>query len=130
MKTTSSTIILILESDGVLRSVLRDILEQTGYVVRQAKDFGTAVLKAKEAAPDLLVTGAYVDSISGYDAANFIRKDCPEMDVLVVAGFPVDDRIENRLLNDAFSSFPASYDPALLLETVRKLLRARSEREN
>jgi DNA-binding NtrC family response regulator len=128
MKTTSSTIILILESDAVLRSVLRDVLEATGYVIREAKDLGAAVLKAREAAPDLLVTGPYVDSISGYDAASFLRKDSPEMDILVVAGFPADDRIENRLLNHGFTSFPAPYTPALLLESVRKMLSARAER--
>ena len=127
-RTSPSGIILILEPDGVLRSVLHDILNETGYVLRGAQDLGMAIDKAKEAPPELLVTAHYVDCVSGYDAANVIRKYCPDMDVLVVAGFPADDRIENRLLNNAFSSFPAPYDPSLLLDHVRRLLQARAER--
>jgi DNA-binding NtrC family response regulator len=127
-KTTPSGIILILEADGVLRSVLEDILNATGYVIRGAPDLGLAIDKAREAPPELLVTGPYTDCLSGYDAANTIRKYCPDMDVLVVAGFPADDRIENRLLNNGFSSFPAAYNPSLLLDHVRKVLQARAVR--
>jgi DNA-binding NtrC family response regulator len=127
-KTTPTGIILILEPDGVLRSVLHDILNDTGYVIRGAPDLGVAIDKAREAPPELLVTAHYVDCVSGYDAANVIRKYCPDMDVLVVAGFPADDRIENRLLNNASSSFPAPYNPSQLLHHVRKLLKTRAER--
>jgi len=127
-KNIPSGIILILEPDAVLRSVLDDILNATGCVIRGAQDLGVAIDKAREAPPELLVTAHYVDCVSGYDAANIIRKYCPDMDVLVVSGFPADDRIDNRLLNNAFSSFPPPYRPALLLDHVRKLLQARAER--
>src|SRR5271165_3302692 len=117
--------ILVLESDTVMRAVLRDILEQLGCVVRVAKDLGGAVKKVHELAPDLLVVSPYIDCMSGYDAAAFLRRDCPEMDILVVGGFPADDRLENRALNRAFGIFPAPYSPDLLVEKVKQLLTAR-----
>ncbi len=117
--------ILILESDTVTRAVLRDILEQLGCVVRVAKDLGVAVKKVHEVAPDLLVVSPYIDCMSGYDAATFLRQDCPDMDILVVAGFAADDRVEHRVLNNAISIFPSPYSPELLVQKVKQLLTAR-----
>ena len=120
--------ILIVESDPAMRAVLRDIVEQTGCVVREAKDLGVAVRKVHEVAPDLLIVSPYVDCMPGYDAANFLRQDCPGMDILMVAGFPADDRIENRARNLGIKTFPPPYHAQLLLEQVKQLLMARASR--
>ena len=117
--------ILILESDSVMRSVLRDVVGQLGCVVRVAKDLGVAVRKIHKVEPDLLIVSPYLDGVSGDEAATFLRKDGPGMDILMVAGFPHDDRIENRLLNHGIQSFPPPYPEAALLEKVRELLTAR-----
>jgi len=117
--------ILILESDSVMRSVLRDILSPLGCVVRIAKDIGVAVRKIHEVEPDLLIVSPYLDGVSGDEAATFLRKDGPGMDILMVAGFPHDDRIENRMLNHGIHSFPPPYPKEALLQKVRELLTAR-----
>ena len=56
MKTT----ILLLVSDPVVRSILKETLECAGYIVLAAGDLGTAVDRLKECTPDLLITRTYV----------------------------------------------------------------------
>jgi CheY-like chemotaxis protein len=51
----NNSTILLLHSAPVVRSVLADILERAGYLVRVAGDLGTAVDMLKECAPDLLM---------------------------------------------------------------------------
>ena len=68
-KAGNNSTILLLHSAPVVRSVLMDILELAGYLVRSAGDLGTAVDMLKECAPDLLMTALYIAEISGNDAA-------------------------------------------------------------
>jgi len=71
MKTT----ILLLVSDPLVRSVLRETLEHEGYMVRAAGDLGQAVDRLKESVPDLLITRTYVESMPGHEAAMYLVKD-------------------------------------------------------
>jgi two-component system OmpR family response regulator len=117
--------ILILHSASVVRSVLREILERAGYLIRAAGDLGTAVDMVKEYPPDLLVTDLYISEISGHDAAEYLRKKCPTMRVLLVAGLPQDERIEVRSTGEGYEVFPNPFTSDELVEKVRTVLRTR-----
>ncbi len=121
MKTTSPTI-LLLTSDPVVRSVIRDALEHGGYSVVAVGDLGTAVDRLKEFTPDLLVIRSYVEGIPGYDAATFLRTRCPGLPVLMVGGLIDDDRLVYRMSLEGFEVFPKPYTAAALLEKVKDVL--------
>lgn len=81
--------ILLLVSDSVVRSVLKETLESAGYTVLAADDLGQAVDQLKMCVPDLLITRSYVQSLPGHEAAMYLREKCREMRVLMLGVFSV-----------------------------------------
>ena len=83
---------------------------------------GTAVNRLEESGPALLVIGPYIEDISGYDAATFLRTKCHGLPVLMVAGLIDDDRLQNRLTLEGFEIFPQPYTADALLQKVKDVL--------
>lgn len=119
----NTSTILLLHSAPVVRSVLKDILERAGYLVRSAGDLGTAADMLNECAPDLLVTELYISELPGHDAAQYLGKRCPTMSVLIVAGLPQDQRTENRTIGEGYEVFPKPFSSDELVAKVREVLR-------
>ena len=115
MKTT----ILLLVSDPLVRSVLKETLEDEGYMVRATGDLGQAVDRLKESVPDLLITRTYVASMSGHEAAMYLLTKCPTMRVLMVGGLLDDERLRYRAELQGFEIFPKPYNTADLLQKVK-----------
>ena len=118
MKTT----ILLLVSDPVVRSILKETLECAGYIVLAAGDLGTAVDRLKECTPDLLITRTYVESLPGHEAAMYLRTKCLEMKVLMLGGLLDDERLHYRAAEQGFEVFPKPYTAAVLLQEVKAVL--------
>ena len=115
--------ILLLTSDPIVRSVIQETLEKAGYSVLPAADLGAAIDRLKQATPDLLVIHSYIESISGYDAAVFLRTKCKGLPVLMVGGLIDDDRVQYRMSLEQFEVFPKPFTAAALLDKVEDLLR-------
>jgi two-component system OmpR family response regulator len=116
--------ILVFHSAPVVRTVIREILEREGYVVRATGDLGIAVDMARESPPDLLLIDVYVGDINGHDAAIYLRQRSPRMRVLMVAGVPDDERVEVRTTGEGFMVFPKPFAPADLVARVKEILQA------
>jgi DNA-binding NarL/FixJ family response regulator len=58
-----NTTILLLVSDPIVRSILKETLEREGYTVVAAGDLGQAVDRIKECPPDLLITRTYIGQL-------------------------------------------------------------------
>ena len=116
--------ILLFHSAPVVRTVIREVLERAGYVVRATGDLGIAVDMVRETPPDLLIVDVYVADISGHDAAVYLCKKNPHMHVLMVAGVPDDQRIEVRTTGEGFMVFPKPFAAADLVAKVREILEA------
>ena len=68
--------ILLLDSEPVVRSVLKNILETAGYVVLATGSLGVAVDELARCKIDLLITHPYVNNIPGHEAAKYLRTRC------------------------------------------------------
>jgi len=117
-----SATILLFHSAPLVRQVMREILEQAGYVVRATGDLGIAVDMVRETPPDLLLIDTYVANINGRDAALYLRQKCPALRVLMVAGVPADERLDVRVANEGFLVFPPPFAPAALIARVKEIL--------
>jgi DNA-binding response OmpR family regulator len=121
--------ILLLISDQLVCTVVREALERAGYVVVPTHDLGTAVDWIATCKPDLLITRSYVSGMTGHDAAKYLRTKSPAMPVLIAGGFLDDDRLHYREALEGFDIFPKPYAAAELLEKVKEVLaNARKER--
>jgi DNA-binding response OmpR family regulator len=119
---TTNKMILLLVSDSVARVVIQEALEHGGYAVMAAGDLGTAVKRLSESKPDLLIISPYIEDMSGYDTAKFLRTRCHGLAVLMVTGIIDDDRLEYRLALEGFEFFPRPYSAAELLSKVKDML--------
>jgi DNA-binding response OmpR family regulator len=117
-----TAMILLLVSDSVARVVIQETLEHGGYSVMPAGDLGTAVKRLSESKPDLLIISPYIEDMSGYDTAKFLRTKCHGLPVLMLTGLMDDDRLEYRLALEGFAVFPKPYSAAELLLKVKDVL--------
>jgi DNA-binding response OmpR family regulator len=121
-KSLMTRTILLLVSDPIVRSVLKETLEREGYTVVATGDLGHAVDLLKQSVPDLLITRTYVESLTGHDAALYLREKLLTMRVLIVGGLLDDTRLQNREALQGFDVFPKPYTPEELLAKVKDVL--------
>jgi len=117
-----ATTILLLVSDPVVRSILKETLQREGYTVLPTGDLGQAVDRLNECSPDLLITRTYVESMPGHEAAMYLRTKCRGMRVLMLGGILDDQRLQYRAELQGFEIFPKPYSAAVLLQEVRRVL--------
>lgn len=120
--------ILLLDSEPVVRSIVKEVLEQAGYVVVATGGLGAAVKRLAEGKIELLIVRPYVDNITGYEAAKYLRARNPSMEVLVIAGLLDDHRLRDRAAIERFQVFPKPFTAAELLEKVAEVLKTAQER--
>jgi DNA-binding response OmpR family regulator len=118
----ADAIILLLDSDSVMRAVLSGALESAGYLVVTASDLGAAVDRVHDMRPDLLVVRPYINSMSGYMAADYLRTKRPGLSVLIVGGFMEDDRVRDQDAIGLFHVFPKPFSRSEFLASVKDVL--------
>jgi response regulator RpfG family c-di-GMP phosphodiesterase len=73
--------------------------------------------------PDLLLTNVYVPQSSGREAAALLKKLCPRMRTLMVAGLPDEEPIMKGIgASEVMDFFPKPFTAAELTAKVRQLL--------
>ncbi len=135
--------ILIIDDDPDILTYVSEILQDNSYETATAGDGAAGLARVREARPDLVILDLMMPKKSGIKFLNEIRQDPSLRDVpiLVLSGAtevtgvdmrqylrdqPFRDRKETALgvspdiAPDAYLDKPV--DPAVLLETVRKLV--------
>ena len=116
--------VLVVEDDGSVRALLREVLSRQGYTVLEACDGRAALsLAGAYAGPiHLLVTDCVLPHLSGDELAWRLRGRLPALKVLYVSGYPP---AEADLPADAGSGaafLEKPFTPAALTALVRELL--------
>ena len=114
--------ILLLISDGLMRSAVTETLEKAGYVVVSTGDLGSALDWVITCTPDLLITRSYISSMTGHEAAKYLRGKRPLMRVLMLGGFLDDDRLRHHEALEGFEIFPNPYSGAQLTAKIKEVL--------
>ncbi len=112
--------ILVVEDTAVVRSLIRELLEQRGYTVMEARDAREALSIAEKSKKkiDLLLTDLVMPYMGGQELAKRIRRMSPETKVIYMSGYPLNGlRAENEA---HFLEKP--FKPVVLAAFVRKVL--------
>jgi two-component system cell cycle sensor histidine kinase/response regulator CckA len=111
--------ILIVEDDGAVRALMRQILGRAGYTVLEARDGDEAltVARVQQSRIDLVVTDIVMPGLGGRALAARLTADRPLLRVLYTSGYATDA----MLRDDDGSSLPFLAKPFLPLELVRKV---------
>src|SRR5687768_13560532 len=126
-----SALILVVERNPMVQRLERFFLEQAGYTVEFTNDGLTALARAQELRPAILVTEILVPKLDGLSLCRRIKGEpaTKEMLVMIFSHLQAEDRAFEAGA-DAFLEKPLNEE--LLIETLQKLLdmRKRSAGEN
>jgi CheY-like chemotaxis protein len=118
--------ILVVERNPAVQRLEKFFLEQAGYTVEFASDGISALARARELHPRILVTEILVPKLDGLNLCRALKSDPATRDirVLVFSHLHAEDRAR-EVEADAFLFKPLNDE--LLIETVQKLISLRLE---
>ena len=119
--------IILVEDDNVLRDVLSQKLERSGYLVERAEDGVVATEKILETKPDLILLDILMPRKSGMQVLEelFLDPELKKIPVIIISnsGQPV-EVARARELGARDFLIKAVFDPSEVLEKVERLLAA------
>ncbi|MGZ5244017.1 MAG: response regulator [Bacteroidia bacterium] len=78
--------VLVVDDSFYMRTMLKNMLTDAGYnIVGEASDGETAIRMAQETNPDLVTLDLILPDNTGLDVLKGIRKDNPNMKVIIVS---------------------------------------------
>jgi len=119
-----AALILVVERNPMVQRLERFFLEQAGYSVEFTSDGLTALARARELRPAILVTEILVPKLDGLGLCRAIKADAATRHMLVMIFSHL--HAEDRALEagaDAFLQKPLNEE--LLIETLQRLLALR-----
>jgi DNA-binding NtrC family response regulator len=116
--------VLLVEDEDSIRLSLRDFLKRKGYRVSAASDGVGAIQILLDSEIDIIVTDYRMDLLGGDYWIRFLKRFCPNMDVVITSGFLKPDfQIPYRVLLKPF-------DYAELEAILSQMLLTRTEGRN
>ncbi len=115
--------ILLVEDDPAVRSVVRRILERSGYDVLDAGDARAAValFEEEDGSVDLLLTDVVMPDVYGPELADRLRETNPELRVLFTSGYTEEEVLE-RVGTIGTELLEKPFHQETLLRKVRRAL--------
>jgi CheY-like chemotaxis protein len=83
---TTTTDILVIEDDAIMREALAEWLEAAGYAVRKAADGCAGLAAVTLAAPALVVTDIHMPGMCGAIVIAELKQHHPEIPVIAISG--------------------------------------------
>jgi CheY-like chemotaxis protein len=121
--------ILVVEDDVFARMVISDYLRQCGYRVVEAAsaDEALALIKHMGVNIDVVFTVLQLPgSIDGFGLATWIRKNRPNLDVVLTGSLSREANAAAELCEE--SPLPRPYEPQMVVDRIRRLRAARASR--
>jgi two-component system, cell cycle sensor histidine kinase and response regulator CckA len=122
--TETKSLILVVEDDSLVRSVVQKVLGRRGYEVVVAADPASALRIARDLGRpiDLLITDVVMPVMNGRELYQELLRGQPSLAVLFVSGYPGDVLSGNGLLDPGIELLPKPLQVDSLLVRVAEVL--------
>jgi PAS domain S-box-containing protein len=116
--------VLLVEDDGALRPLIREMLEGAGYRVLDCNGPEEAVEAARAEPPPigLLLTDVIMPRMSGPDLARLIRRLHPEIRTLYMSGYPDEAISQHGVLAPGTDFIAKPFTAEAVLRRMRQVL--------
>jgi DNA-binding NtrC family response regulator len=125
---TTTSAILVIEDDAIMREAVAEWLRRAGYGVRTAESGDTGLASINVAAPALVVTDIYMPGTSGAAVISELKLHHPDIPIIAISalftsgfGMTADDVVALG----AARTLAKPFKPRELLTAVAELLQAR-----
>jgi DNA-binding NarL/FixJ family response regulator len=118
-------VVLVVDDDAGVRSLLHDTLERAGFAVLEAADGEAALAEVDERLPHLALVDVVLPRMTGYELYELLRERLgDELPIIFLSGSRTDryDRIAGLMLG-ADDYIVKPFDPDELVARVRRSLR-------
>ena len=122
------TTILLVEDDDLMRKLARQMLEEHGYTVIEAKDGTSALsqLAARQNGVHLVLTDVVMRGMSGPDLALRLMESHPEAKVVYMSGYTGELLAGDRGMSTAITLLEKPFTRSALLKTIHAALESES----
>ncbi|WP_185231277.1 sigma-54-dependent transcriptional regulator [Teredinibacter franksiae] len=113
--------ILVVEDDKNLREALVDTLQLNGFDIVEADSAEQALMRLEETQHfDLIISDVNMGKMSGHDLLMQVKKDFPQIPVLLVTAYAsISDSVE-AMRNGAVDYLVKPFEAKILMETIGK----------
>jgi CheY-like chemotaxis protein len=119
--------LLLVEDEELVRGLVREFLESTGYTVIEAGDAETALRMVETGvlpALDMLVTDIVLPGMNGAQLAERLKGIVPGLKTLFVSGYPGTTTIRQAAFDPGIAFLAKPFSRQVLTEKVREILDA------
>jgi len=116
------TSILIVDDDVGIRSMLRSILENEGYVVEDVEDGKGAIKTCEKSQFDIALIDIGLPDMKGTELLNRLKNIQPKMIRIIITGHPTLESAMKAVNEEANGYILKPLEPKALLEKIKKLL--------
>lgn len=121
--------ILIIDDEGNIRRMLRSLLEEEGYTVREADSAEEGIREAKRESPEAVLLDLMLPGMSGLEALPRLGDLCPGVPVVMMSGkATLGDAVQATRLG-AFHFIEKPLTPEAVLLTVQGALEVSRARD-
>jgi PAS domain S-box-containing protein len=116
--------VLLVEDEGTVRSVAREVLQMVGYTVLEAATGEEALQRVEQhsAAIHLLVTDVVMPGMNGRELAARLIVDYPALEVLYLSGYTDEAIAHHGVLQAGIELLHKPFTPDTLARRVREVL--------
>ena len=86
MNMTTTSDILVIEDDPIMREALADWLQAAGYGVRTAADGSTGLAAVTFAPPAVVITDIHMPGMNGATVISELKRHHPQVAVIAISG--------------------------------------------
>jgi CheY-like chemotaxis protein len=117
--------IVVVDDEPLVLTLFTTLLDENGYSVTAVNSADAAMEVLREQPVDLLVLDLSMPNTDGFDVLRSLRVQLPGLPILVISGYMEGALLQASELLGAAASLSKTDAPGLLVETVKKLLKAR-----
>ena len=116
--------ILYVEDNEFNRKIVKQLLAQTRYRLREAADGETGVRMAQEELPDLILMDVQLPKMSGLEATRRLRADprTAAVPIVVITSYALSGDAEKAKEAGATAYLAKPYSPRDLLAKIREIV--------
>jgi two-component system chemotaxis response regulator CheY len=120
--------VLVVDDEDQLRQLIREILEQAGYQVTEARDGKEAVLQYRLAPADVVIMDILMPEQDGLETTSTLRREFPNVKIIAITGssemIGILSFLDVAKMLGAHRTLQKPFEMKTLLDTVQAELQA------